>query len=95
MLAYIKKDKWEDFKLRYHKLGFTSGKITDKSKLNVYFRIIKPIGRYPVLLVVNTKRKVFILTPMGGETPFMESHEEHFKDLVRRDYIEYKKSKFD
>lgn len=86
MLAYIKKDKWEEFKKDYVFYNFSLA-----PNPNYY---IKKIDDSLLLIISRRTRKLELFTQMGT-SPFMESHKDKFKDLIDNDFIEYKKSKFD
>ena len=86
MKAYIKKDKWEEFKKDYVNYGFTLA-----PNPNYY---IKKIGDELILYISRRKRELKLITAMG-ESPFMEVHTKYYLDLFDNGFIEYIKGKFD
>ena len=94
MRAFIKMDKWASFMINHTLYGFlTDVRANEKS---VYVRNIghdanEPL---PIYLVITMDRELHLVTPMG-ESPFMESHEADFSDLIDDDLIEYVKGEFD
>lgn len=100
MRAFIKEGSWLNFVTAYPSYGFLSTKIPKDTELYKRYGVIsysRPYDNEPdcmVYLVVTMDRELHVITPMG-ESPFMESHEEAFKDLVDANMIEYKKGKYD
>ena len=100
MRAFIKEGSWLNFVTAYPSYGFLSTKIPKDTELYKRYGVIsysRPYDNDPdcmVYLVVTMDRELHVITPMG-ESPFMESHEEAFKDLVNANMIEYKKGKYD
>lgn len=100
MRAFIKKGSWLNFVSTYPSYGFLSTKIPEGSHAYKKYGAIsysRPYDNEPdcmVYLVVTLDRELHVITPMG-ESPFMESHEKAFKDMLDADMIEYKKGKYD
>lgn len=100
MRAFIKEGSWLNFVTAYPSYGFLSTKIPKDTELYKRYGVIsysRPYDNDPdcmVYLVVTMDKELHVITPMG-ESPFMESHEEAFKDLVDANMIEYKKGKYD
>lgn len=88
MKAYIKKDKWLDFKFNHKKYGFVQPKsIRGRG-------YIKKVDNNIALVVINKTRELQLITTLGC-SPFMEVQQDSFKDLYNDDYIEFKKGRFD
>lgn len=85
MKAFIKKEKWEEFKKDYVKYGFSV--FPDKF-------YTKPIDRFLVILISRKTREIKLITPYG-ESPFMEVQGNYFEDLITNNFVEYKKGIFD
>lgn len=89
MKAYIRKDKWNEFKENYSKYNF----IPSAKKGLGY---VKPLYDGDILIcVIARTRRVTLLTGLNGESPFMEAHKDKYQDLIDDDFIEYVKGKFD
>ena len=86
MRAFIRQDKWEEFKKDYVFYGFSLA-----PNPNYY---VKSIARNLLLVVSRRKKELRLITPLG-ETPFMEAHKEKYTDLIENNFIEFKKGKFD
>ena len=89
MKAYIKKDKWNEFKENYSKYNF----MPSVKKGDGYGKLLCN-GNILVCVIAKTRR-LTLLTGLGGESPFMEAHKDKYKELIKDDFIEYKKGKFD
>ena len=100
MRAFIKKESWLQFITTYVSFGFLSTKIPEGSHSYKKYGALsyyRPYDNEPgcmVYLVVTLDRELHVITPMG-ESPFLESHEKAFKDLVDMEMIEYVKGKYD
>lgn len=100
MRAFIKEGCWLNFLSTYPSYGFLSTKIPEGSHAYKKYGALsysRPYDNEPdcmVYLVVTLDRELHVITPMG-ESPFMESHEKAFKDMLDADMIEYKKGKYD
>ena len=81
MKAFIKKEKWEEFKKDYVKYGFSFAVFPDK----FYTKVI---------LISRKTREIKLITPYG-ESPFMEVQGNYFEDLITNNFVEYKKGIFD
>ena len=88
MKAYIKENKWEEFKELCSKYGFG----VSLKKPKQYFQ--KVIDEDIMLLVNKKTRELLLITPMG-ESPFMEVHKDTYKDIYDMEYIEYEEGRFD
>lgn len=88
MKAYIKENKWEEFKELCSKYGFG----VSLKKPKQYFQ--KVIDEDIMLLINKKTRELILITPMG-ESPFMEVHKDTYKDIYDRGYIEYEEGRFD
>lgn len=88
MRAFIKEDKWKEFKELINKYGF----YIDTKKPTKYYT--KMIDSDMLLLVAKKTRELHLITPMG-ESPFMEVHIQFYKDLFDEDYIEFMEGRFD
>lgn len=88
MRAFIKEDKWAEFKALSNKYGF----YIDAHKPNKY--LTKVIDEDMLLLVQKKTRELHLVTPMG-ESPFMEVHTDFYKDLYKEGFIEFIEGKFD
>lgn len=86
MKAFIKKDKWEEFKKDYVFYSFTLA-----PNPNYY---IKKVSDSLILMISRKTKELHLITPMG-ESPFMEAHKDKYKDLLKKEFIEFKKGKFD
>lgn len=97
MRAFIKQDKWVNFLATSMHYGFSSDE-NPKTKQSILVRIVNGPNDFKgfcdVFLVITMDRELHIVTPLG-ESPFMETHEAHFKDLIDDDLIEYVKGEFD
>lgn len=87
MRAFIKEDRWSEFK-----------ELASKYKFGIE---IKPKSYYTkridddlVLLCNKKTRELTLITPMGS-APFMEVHTQFYRDLFDEGYIEYVEGKFD
>lgn len=100
MRAFIKEGVWLNFLSTYPSYGFLSTKVPKGTKVYEKYGAVsysRPYDTDPdcmVYLVVTLDRELHVITPMG-ESPFMESHEKAFKDMLDADMIEYKKGKYD
>lgn len=105
MRAFIKEGCWVSFVTTSVSYGFFSNKIPEGSSAYekyggiTYSRPYDYLDSQPdpyniVYLTVTLNRELHIITPMG-ESPFMESHEKAFKDLVDANMIEYVKGDYD
>ena len=88
MKAYIKENKWEEFKELCSKYGFG----VSLKKPKQYFQ--KVIDEDIMLLVNKKTRELILITPMG-ESPFMEVHKDTYKNIYDMGYIEYEEGRFD
>ena len=88
MKAYIKENKWDEFKELCSKYGFG----VSLKKRKQYFQ--KVIDEDIMLLVNKKTRELILITPMG-ESPFMEVHKDTYKDIYDMGYIEYEEGRFD
>jgi hypothetical protein len=88
MKAYIKKERFDEFKRDYLDYGFTLAAKPEKG----WVKVIDPDGLY--VIVMRRTREVKLLAGMGG-SPFMEVHKDKYQDLVDKDFIEYKKGRYD
>lgn len=88
MKAYIKKEKFDEFKNKYLDYGFTLAINPSKG----WVKEIDPTGLWVV--VMKRTREVKLLTLMGG-SPFMEAHKDKYQDLYDAEFIEYKKGRWD
>lgn len=88
MKAYIKKERFDEFKRDYLDYGFTLAAKPEKG----WVKVIDPNGLY--IIVMRRTREVKLLTGIGG-SPFMEVHKDKYQDLVDKDFIEYKKGRYD
>ena len=86
MKAYIKKEKWEEFKKDYVNYSFTLA-------LNPNY-YIKNLGDGLILYISRRKRELHLIAGMG-ESPFMEVHTQYYLDLFDNGFIEYIKGEFD
>lgn len=86
MDAFIKKERWQEFKKDYVDYGFTLA-----VNPNYY---IKPIDKNLLLIISRRNRRLKSLTPIG-ESPFMEVQKEYYEDIYLKGFIEYKKNRFD
>lgn len=87
MKAYIKQDRWDQFKGISNKYGFYL-----EYKPNKYFT--KRIDDDMIILINKKTREVQLITPMGS-SPFMEVHTTFYKDIYDEGYIEFVEGKFD
>lgn len=87
MRAFIKKEKWEEFKKDYVEYGFSLAAFPDKF-------YTKPIARFLAIFISRKTREIKLITPYG-ESPFMEVQERYYEDLITNNFVEYKKGKFD
>lgn len=87
MKAFIKQEKWEEFKRDYVKYGFSLAAFPNKF-------YTKSITRFLAIIISRRTREIKLITPYG-ESPFMEVQENYYLDLVANSFIEYKKGKFD
>lgn len=94
MRAFIKFNRWIEFIETYGEYGFYNDTLP-KNNLSVYVRPADandPLT--PIVLMITMDREIHLATPMG-ESPFMESHEDVFRDLLNEDLVEYVKGEFD
>lgn len=97
MKLRFKKDKWTEFTEHYVKYGFYMDTIKYK---RVYVRIVNiqqntnNMELDSIFLIITMDGFVHLVTP-SGESPFMESHESAFKDLLNAGFVEYVKGEFD
>ena len=88
MKAYIKKEKFEEFKNKYLYYGF-------KLAVNPSKGWVKEIDPTRLWVVVMKRTgEVKLLTPMGG-SPFMEAHKDKYQELIDNDMVEFVKGRFD
>lgn len=87
MKAYIRKDKWNEFKENYLDYWF----LPPIDNVPFY---VKTIEKNLKLLINKKTRELKLITPMG-ESPFMEVHTQYYLDLFDNGFIEYIKGKFD
>lgn len=87
MKAFIKAERWDQFKETCNRFGFYL-----EIKPNKYFT--KRIDDDIILLVQKKTREIHLLTPMG-ESPFMEVHTNLYKDLCDEGYVEFVEGRFD
>lgn len=85
MKAYIKKEKWTDFKSNRKKYGFSEENKT------VY---AKRIDKY-IILIVNKRTKELKLFTMMGSAAFIDAHKENYQDLINDDFIRFEKTILD
>ena len=93
MRAFIKIDRWLEFVFSHMEYGF----MTDENPLTKKDMYVRPVDMkkpMSLFLIVTMDRELHLVTPMG-ESPFMETQEEHFKDLIDKGYVEYEKGEFD
>lgn len=88
MRAFIKENKWDEFKELCSKYGFS----VSLRKPKQYFQ--KEVDVDIMLLVNKKTRELHLITPMG-ESPFMEVHIDTYKDIYDLGYIEYIEGRFD
>jgi len=89
MKAYIKKEKWEEFKYDYLKYGFTQA-------INPKAGYVKVIDKeYPMFVAVIRKTRELKLIVGNGESPFMEVQQQYYQELYDNNFVEFKKGKFD
>lgn len=88
MRAFIKEDRWDEFKELCSKYKFGISQVKPKQ----YFQ--KEIDVDLLLLVNKKTRELKLITPMG-ESPFMEVHVNTYQDLYDDGYIEYVEGRFD
>lgn len=88
MKAYIKKEKFDEFKKDYLYYGFNLAAKPEKG----WVKEIDPDGLY--VIVMRRTREVKLLAGMGTSL-FMEVHKDKYQDLVDKDFIEYKKGRWD
>ena len=89
MKAYIKKDKWNEFKEQYSKYNF----IPSVKQGYGYVKVL--YGGDILVCVISRTRRLTLLTGLGGESPFMEAHKDKYQDLIDNDFVEYVKGRFD
>ena len=101
MRAFIKEGSWLNFVTAYTSYGFLMSKIPEGTDVYKHYGAVSYSRPYEpndptcfVYLVVTLDRELHIITPMG-ESPFMETHEKAFKDMLDADMIEYKEGKYD
>lgn len=104
MRAFIKEGAWLNFVTAYPRYGFLMTKIPEGSHAYKKYGALSYSRPYDMLdendpfnvvyLTVTLDRELHVITPMG-ESPFMESHEKAFKDMLDANMIEYKKGKYD
>lgn len=87
MKAYIRKDKWNDFKENYLDYWF----LPPIDDIPFY---VKTIEKNLKLIINKKTRELKLITPMG-ESPFMETQNQFYQDLINDDFIQYKSGKFD
>lgn len=87
MKAFIKEDKWEEFKYNY-----TDFKFSLLYSPNKFYT--KVIDSELHLIVSRKTRELLLVTPMGT-SPFMEVHKKFYQDLYDQGFVEYVKGKFD
>lgn len=88
MKAFIKKDRFVEFKKNYLDYGFTLAVNPDKG----WVKTIDEDGLW--VIVMKRTREVKLITLMGG-SPFMEVHKDKYQDLVDAGFIEYVKGRYD
>lgn len=89
MRAFIKNTSWNKFLTNSLSFGFLS----DYNKKRGETIFVKPID-FDLFLIITLDREIHLVTQMG-ESPFMESHESEFQDLVNEGMVEYVKGEFD
>lgn len=93
MRAFIKEGNWYEF--------------VSSAMGNGFFHDVLPTGEHAwvrnprpedprnhTMLVITEDKEIHLVTPMGG-SPFMETHEDCFKDLINKGWVEYRKGDFD
>lgn len=85
MKAYIKKEKWDEFKKNRIKYGFL------EENKSVYG---KRIDKY-IILVVNKRTKELKLFTMMGSAAFIDAHKESYQDLLDNNFIRFEKTMLD
>lgn len=85
MKAYIRKEKWDEFKRDRKQYGFLEENKT------VY---IKRIDKY-MILIVNKRTKEMKLFTMMGSAAFIDSHKEEYQDLINNQFIRFEKTWLD
>ena len=89
MKAYIKKDKWNEFKDNYSKYNFIPSAKDGYGFVKVLYN-----GNILICITARTRR-IRLITGLGGESPFMEAHKDKYQDLIDDGFIEYVKGRFD
>ena len=93
MRAFIKQDRWVNFLATSMSYGFSS----DTKPHSNESMLVRPVDNkefLPIFLIITMDKELHLITPMG-ESPFMETQEHTFKDLVDDGLIEYVKGEFD
>lgn len=93
MRAFIKESSWYEFTASTMANGFFHECFSTGERGWVR----NPIPEDPrnhTILVVTEDKEIHLVTPMG-ESPFMEKHEDCFKDLKNKGWVEYRKGDFD
>lgn len=88
MKAFIREDRWNEFKEICSKYKF--GVCYAKPK--TYFQ--KEVDVDLLLLVSKRTREMKLVTPMG-ESPFMEVHINTYQDLYDDGFVEFVEGRFD
>ena len=88
MKAYIKKERFEEFKNRAEEFGY---KFLPDHKNN-FVKTIDVNGLW--IRIRGRTREIKLLTPMGG-SPFMEVHKDKYQELIDNDMVEFVKGRFD
>ena len=88
MKAYIKKERFEEFKNRAEEFGY---KFLPDYKNN-FVKTIDVNGLW--ILVRGRTREIKLLT-ISGSSPFMEVHKDKYQELIDNDMVEFMKGRFD
>lgn len=88
MKAYIKKERFDEFKRDYLDYGFTLAVKPEKG----WVKVIDPQGLY--VIVMRRTRELKLLTETGISS-FMEVHKDKYQELVDKDFIQYKNGRYD
>ena len=88
MKAYIKKERFDEFKRDYLDYGFTLAVKPEKG----WVKVIDPQGLY---VIVMRRTREFKLLTETGISPFMEVHKDKYQELVDKDFIQYKNGRYD
>lgn len=88
MRAFIREDRWSEFKevMSKYKFGISA------YKPKTYYSRVVDEG---LMLILNKKtRELQLITPMGS-APFMEVHTNTYQDVYDAGYIEFIEGRFD